>query len=121
MHAGATLFAQQLRALGFDLQTISDSRLAFAYTIPAGRFIGQTVTLAFDVPIDFERTPPSGPHISPRILPLNPNAPAHPERVAESPVGSQYEYLSRPYTNWGKDGCTVAAYMAFIRHILATS
>ena len=113
-------FQEQLTALGFKPDAREDARVSFPYTIPVGRFAGTEVRLGFEVPPEFPRTPPSGPHISPRLQPLNPNAPAHPERVHESPFGSDWQYWSRPYPDWGKDGRTVAAYMAYVRHLFAT-
>jgi len=113
-------FARQLRALGLEPISLSETRLTFSYLVPVGTFATRELTLGFDVPPDFDRTPPSGPHISPRLLPLDPNAPGHPARVANSPFGDQFEYWSRPYQEWGKDGRTVSAYMAFIRHLFAT-
>lgn len=119
--SGAPEFVRQLRAAGIEPTTTTDARVTFSQVIEVGRFAGQEVTIGIEVPPDFSTTPPSGPHISPRILPLNPSAPNHPERVAESAFGTDFEYWSRPYTDWGKDGRTVSAYLAFLRHLFATS
>ncbi len=116
---GIQEFARQLTALGYA-PVVTGERLTFAYAVELGRFTGRTVTLGFKVPTDFDRTPPSGPHISPAIVPLNPNAGGHPERVAPSEFGDGFIYLSRPYPEWGKDGRTVGAYLAFIRYLFAT-
>lgn len=121
-------FLTQLRDLGFVVEEIASDKedkatdkIAFKYTVPVGKFAGQTVTLGFVVPSDFPTTPPGGPHVSPRILPLNPGAAGHPERVAESgPFGEGWEYWSRPFPNWKDTDRTATAYMAFIRRLFAT-
>ena len=121
MDAATTEFARQLRGFGHEPTEVSPNRITFRYTVEVGRFVGQEVIIGLDVPPDFDRTPPSGPHISPQILPLNPTATTHPEKVANSDFGAKFEYWSRPYQNWGKDGRDVGAYLAFIRHLFATS
>jgi hypothetical protein len=113
-------FARQLRELGLTPEDLGEHKLAVAWTIPEGRFAGQAVRLGFDVPCEFARTPPSGPHMSPRILPINPNAAAHPARVHESPFGADWLYLSRPYPGW-KPKVGVPGYLAFVAHLLRTS
>jgi hypothetical protein len=119
--SGTPEFARQLEEIGIGPSHVDGARVRFAYTIEVGRFAGQEVTLAFEVPENFPLTPPSGPHVSPRLLPLNPSANTHPQKVLESNFGPEFEYWSRPYTDWGKDGRTVRTYFAFIRHLLATS
>ena len=128
MAEGRDEFARQVQELGYELlPTPPDpaqpgNRVAFEYAIPGGRLDGQKIKLGFEVPPDFPRTPPSGPHLSPRLLPLNPGAPDHPQRVAESPnFGPEWEYLSRPYRGtWrGREGA--AEYLAHIDHIFRTS
>jgi len=120
MSEGKMEFDKQLRELGFAVDEQPNDRISFTYIVGHGRFEGREVRLGFHVPPDFPRTPPSGPHISPRLLPLNPNAAAHPDRVHESDFGQDWEYLSRPYQAWtGKR--TVAQYLAYIEKLLATS
>jgi hypothetical protein len=124
MDAATTEFARQIQALGYEPTEIASNRITFPYTVEVGRFAGQKVVIGIEVPPDFDRTPPSGPHVSPRILPLNPDAATHPQKVVESPFGTAFEYWSRPYTNWDKDGRdkrNAGAYMAFLRTLFATS
>ena len=111
MAQGREEFDRQLRELGFSPQTAQpDPRVVFTYTIPRGRFTGQVVTLGLEVPPEFPRTPPPGPHLTPRILPMNPGAASHPEKTADSPFGGDWQYLSRPFTGWkGREG--VATYL----------
>jgi len=117
---GKPEFAQQLIALGYQVEDLSDDKLCFNYRVPGGKFIDQELKLGFQVPPDFPLTPPSGPHISPRILPLNPNAPNHPARVAESVFGGEWEYWSRPFPNWATTDRTGKDYMRYIRHLFET-
>lgn len=121
MDAATADFASQLVARGYGATEVAANRITFRYAVEVGRFAGQEVVIGIEVPPDFDRTPPSGPHVSPRILPINPTATTHPEKVLESNFGVDFEYWSRPYTNWGKDGRDVGAYLAFLRHLFATS
>ena len=96
--------------------------MVIEYVVPGGRFVDQKVKLGFEVPPDFTRTPPGGPHVSPRLLPINPGAPDHPNRAAESPAfGADWEYWSRPYSGkWrGREG--VSEYLAHIDHLFMTT
>lgn len=121
MADGKDEFEAQLRALGHEPRREGKGMTSFPYVVPAGKLAGTSVRLAFDVPMDFDRTPPSGPHLSPRALPMNPGAAGHPERVADSALGPDWQYLSRPYPDWGTRGRSVECYMAFIRHLFATT
>lgn len=111
---GLTEFINQLKDLGYEPE-VEGNRVKFEYEVPHGRFKDQVVILGLEIPDDFPLTPPSGPHISPRILPLNPGAASHPEKVVESPFGPEWEYWSRPFTIWGDTSRTVEDYIT--RHI----
>lgn len=114
-------FARELAALiNRTPDSLGGNRLSFTYEIPVGRFKGVTITIGIEVPADFPNTPPSGPHIKPRLLPLNPNAPSHPERVAPSPFGEEWEYWSRPFSDWAESDHSVKSYLAHIRNLFAT-
>ena len=113
-------FITQLQTLGYGVEERGGNRLAFRYTIPLGTYAGQEVLLGFEVGEDFPATPPGGPHVSPRLLPLN-NAPGaqHPTgAIHESPFGVDWEYWSRPFPGWPNTDRTVNAYMRHIRHLL---
>ena len=122
MASGREEFERQLTEMGIELDANQPgNRVAFDYVICAGRFVGTKIKLGFVVPPDFSRTPPGGPHISPRLLPMNPSAPNHPHRTAASEFGADWQYLSRPYRGkWtGQKG--VAEYLAHIDHLFATT
>lgn len=117
---GLADFINQLKELGYAVEELGDDKIAFSYAIPCGRFKGQEIKLGFHVPLDFPLTPPSGPHISPCLLPINENAPAHPARVANSNFGGAWQYWSRPFPNWSKTSKTAKEYMRYIRHLFET-
>ena len=111
-------FTDQLRALGHDVEVLDEERIAFPYEIPIGKFTGTKITLGFVVQDDFPLNPPaSGPHLTPRLLPLNNQSQSHPEGgVHESPqFGAEWEYWSRPHKEWAMTDHSAKAYMAFIR------
>ena len=122
MATGPEEFARQLLAMGVQpLTGQAAGHVAFEYDVKGGRFSGKRVALGVAVPPDFPRNPPGGPHVSPKLMPMNPHAPGHPDRTADSPFGSDWQYWSRPYRGkWtGRDA--VAAYLAHIDHLFETT
>lgn len=121
MSQGREEFERRLRELGFTVfASPGEGRTLIEYKVPAGRFAGQVLRLGFEVPPDFPRSPPGGPHVSPRILPMNPGAPAHPERTADSIFGSDFQYWSRPFPNWKERG-GAGAYIGWIDRLFETT
>jgi hypothetical protein len=125
-------FIDQLKTLGYEPEERGENRLAFRYTVPVGRSAGQEIWLGFAVNEDFPANPPSGPHLSPRLLPLHPgNDLPHPHGgVHESPFDTPHgggpktevwQYWSRPCHGWSNTDRTVKAYLAHIRNLLATA
>lgn len=118
---GAAAFLAGLAELGFDAKMHGGStdRIAFDYEVPTGRFAGKKVKLGFIVPPDFPVSPPTGPHVCPRIWPINTGA-QHPQRAHESPhFGGEWQYWSRPIPNWAATR-SMAAYMAHIWNLWHT-
>ena len=116
-------FVQQLCQLGLDVGWRGDDSITFDFVIPVGKFLGQTIKLGFEVPGDFPAVPPAGPHISPRLLPLNTQSKVHPSGgVHESKFGPDWEYWSRPFPDgeWNKTEKTAKVYMAHIRKLFET-
>lgn len=120
MAEGREEFERQLRELEYAPDASqSGNRVVFEYVVPDGKFKGRTVNLGFDVPAEFPRTPPPGPHVSPALLPMNPSAQDHPTKTAPSPFGNDWQYWSRPCKGWrGREG--VAEYLVFIDHLFRT-
>lgn len=121
---GKEAFSEGLKALGYVPDDAKDNRLTFKYTISAGRFKDTVISVGIEVPGDFNVTCPSGPHISPRLIPINASAPGN-DRSAESPnFGSEWQYLSRPFVDqqagWNRTSRSVKAYMQHIKRILDT-
>jgi hypothetical protein len=114
-------FITQLRALGHEVAEKDNNRIVFPYTVPVGKYEGQTLTLGFVVPSDFPATPPSGPHVSPRVLPLNSQGDHPGGRIHKSDqFGEGWEYWSRPFPGWKNTDRTAREYMAFIRKLFLT-
>jgi hypothetical protein len=110
-------FLVQLKELGYDAAEIGAGRVAFPYTVQSGHFAGTNVRIGFEVPPDFNLSPPSGPHISPRLYPNQPGG-AHPTGgIHDSPFGPEWHYWSRPIPNWQQTERTVRAVMAHVRHL----
>jgi len=118
---GKELFIQGLRELGYDTQDSDNNRVSFSYRIEAGRFKDQTITVGIEVPLDFNVTCPSGPHVSPRLIPMNPQALDN-GRSAESGFGPDWQYLSRPFLDqqegWNRTKRDVKSYLRHVKRIL---
>lgn len=120
---GVAAFVEGLRECGYSPETVpGDARLVtFGYKVPSGKFAGTQVKLGFIVPDDFPMTEPTGPHVSPRILPINAQSGPHPlcgiHETHSQPfavTGEEWEYWSRPFPNWKDSKKTVATYLSHI-------
>ena len=113
-------FVAQLRQLGYAVEELGDGKVAFPYLVPSGRFSGEQIKLGFVVLGDFPLTAPSGPHISPRLLPVQSGG-VHPSGgIHDSPFGPEWQYCSRPIRHWSYTKRTVKDVMAHIRHLFDT-
>ncbi|MBL8644449.1 MAG: hypothetical protein JNK21_11000, partial [Rhodospirillaceae bacterium] len=119
---GAAAFVDGLKQLGYNPTSLPgrSDHVMFDYTVESGTKAGQRVTLGFIVPTDFSMTPPSGPHVSPRIHPTRAESGPHPTHgVHQSDefqrgTGKDWQYWSRPFPDWANSKRTVAAYMSHI-------
>lgn len=116
---GTDNFKEGLEALGYAVEQKDQDKLIIPFVIAEGRFAGKEIKVGFQVPGDFPMTPPGGPHISPRLIPINGNAPDHSRAADSAQFGTEYEYLSRPYTQWAHKR-TVKRYMEYVAHLLNT-
>ncbi|MEU6406042.1 hypothetical protein [Streptomyces sp. NPDC046985] len=99
-----------LRATGYAPQQ-QNGFIVFDYTIEAGSYAGQTVKIGLQAAADFPTTPPSGPHVSPRL--------GHPHGAVHlSGLGTEWEYWSRPAANWAADR-SVQGYLRHLRTMFA--
>jgi hypothetical protein len=113
-------FAKQLEALGYKVTEAGD-RVSFPFKIETGKRAGEEITLGFVVSGDFMLNPPSGPHVRPRLLPINPAQAPHPlGGVQESPFGAEWQYWSRPIQHWQQTRRNAADYMAHIHRLFET-
>jgi hypothetical protein len=115
-------FIDQLKALGYDVTDHGENKVSFPYVVPVGKFADTAIRLGFAVPPDFNLTPPTGPHITPKLLPANPNAGPHPNHGVQdnSPFGSDWQYWSRPLQHWAQTQRTVKDVLAHVRHLFDT-
>jgi hypothetical protein len=114
-------FITELTQLGYQVEDLEGDRVAIAYEIPCGPKTGQKIKLGFAIPGDFPLTPPSGPHVSPLLLPLNPQSGAHPNcGIHASPFGGDWQYWSRPLSHWAQTKRTVKDVLAHVRHLFDT-
>jgi hypothetical protein len=121
---GKEAFTEGLKALGYSPEDLGGNRVTFKYTIAAGQFKDRVITVGIEVPADFSVTCPTGPHLSPRLIPINTGAPGN-DRAAESPnFGPEWQYLSRPFRDgqagWGRTSKDVKAYLRHVKWILET-
>jgi hypothetical protein len=114
-------FITQLQALNYTVSEPAANFLSFEYEIPCGRFEGRKVFLALEVHDTFPMSPPPGPHFKEKLLPVTGHGGTHPYgAIHNSPLGSEWQYWSRPFREWNKTGKTVEVYLAHIRNLLAT-
>ena len=78
--------------------------VAFPYEIEVGPLAGETIMLAFKVPRDFGLAPPSGPLVSPHLMPITtapaaatPTAPSTRPAGGLNDPGGTWQYWSRPF------------------------
>ncbi len=113
-------FIQQLNEVGYAIEDLGENRVAFPFEIPCGKLVGKKIKLGFAIPPDFPLTPPSGPHISPRLMP-NQSGGTHPTGgIHDSPFGADWHYWSRPISHWNNTKRTVKDVMAHVRHLFDT-
>lgn len=117
-------FATQLEGMGFTVKRYGDQRVSFPYKIESGKFADQEITVGFVVPPDFPASPPTGPHISPRLLPVQTASGPHPaygiHEGREGFTGEEWEYWSRPMHHWPKSTKDVRAVMSHLRRLFDT-
>lgn len=123
-------FVAELRELGCSVDTASPAALdgmvvaRFPYTIPVGSRRGEKITLGFVVAKDYPLTCPSGPFMTPFVLPLNTASepPYGGVHAADSiqpnaGFGPDWQYWSRPFQGWADTDRTARAYMRHIKRL----
>lgn len=119
-------FIRELRGLGHDVDESSLPQLGdaivvrFPLQIPLGSKAGQEITLGFIVPPDYPMTCPSGPYMTPHVLPINTSTSEPPSggvHDAATALGAGWQYWSRPYNGWATSARNARAYMRHIKHL----
>ena len=114
-------FTEQLKALDYEVQDHGDGKVSIPYVIPCGKFAEKSIRLGFIVPGDFNLNPPSGPHVTPELLPRKAGGTQHPvDGINGSPFGPEWQYWSRPMPHWAQTKRTVKDVLAHIRHLFDT-
>lgn len=114
-------FLNQLQAHGYAVHEPVSDFFAFEYEIPLGKFKGQKVLMAIMVNDSFPMNPPPGPHFKPHLLPVTGGGGTHPYgAIHASPLGIEWQYWSRPFSEWNNSDKTVKTYLAHIRNLFAT-
>jgi hypothetical protein len=116
---GRDTFKEGLEALGYSVESTDQDKVIVLFVVAEGRFAGKQIKLGLQVPQDFPMTPPGGPHISPQLIPINPGPQDHSRAAQSQPFGPDWEYLSRPFTQWALKR-TVKRYMEYVVWLLNT-
>jgi hypothetical protein len=127
-------FIAELADLGYQAEALGpehtggDGGVAFDYEIEVGPQCGTAVRLALQVPSNWPLSPPSGPFVSPHLLPIFPQTgkgrpwdgvhDGHGRGLA-LPEG-EWQYWSRPFPpGWGTTEKTVDVYLRHLRTLFA--
>ena len=119
-------FIQELRDLGYEVDESPIPQLQesvvvrLPFQIPLGSKAGESITLGFVVPPDYPMTCPSGPYMSPHVLPINTSTSEPPYggvSDASGAFGADWQYWSRPYNGWAQSQRNAKAYMRHIKHL----
>jgi hypothetical protein len=114
---GVDTFVKELGDLGYE----ADQQASFAifdYFIEVGPRAGSSVKIAVNA-AGHPHSPPSGPFVSPRLLPVRadgspaPLGGVHPAdgRDGFSDPNGTWEYWSRPFNEWDAAGRSARAYV----------
>ena len=123
MISGVEAFGQGLIAIGYKPKSLpgKPDHVVIDYAVESGRFAGLKVKHGFNVPPDFPLTTPSGPHLSPHIHPIktdgqHPTGAVHRDQAApfQQALDGEWQYWSRPFSDWANSKKTVAAHMSHI-------
>ncbi len=117
---GKVEFIEELKSLVSDVQDHGDDKVSFKYVPDAGRCAGQEFRVGFAIPGDFGVTPPSGPHIKPRIFPNQSGGPHPTGGIHDSPFGADWHYWSRPISGWPETKRSVRDILLHLERLFIT-
>jgi hypothetical protein len=115
--AGVAEFAREFEDLGYEVQVVGNF-VVFDYVIDIGPLDGMEIRLGLEG-VGHPHSPPTGPFVSPHLLPLRPDAsPAprggvHDGRGRGFPLEHEetWQYWSRPFVEWAQNGRSARAYL----------
>lgn len=117
---GRMEFIEELKASVGEVEDHGDGRISFNFTSEVGRCAGQEFRIGYEIPPDFNASPPSGVHVSPRIYP-NQSGGTHPAGgISDSPLGPDWHFWSRSMPHWPQTKRTVKDVLAHLRRLFAT-
>lgn len=113
---------KQLTDLGYEtkiypeIQGYPGGFVSFIFKVPHGRYKDQEIEVALNAP-QFPLIPPSGPYISPQLLPIRPSGPLPPfDGIHDRKVPTaSFQYWSRPFNGWNESDKTIKEYIGFLR------
>jgi hypothetical protein len=122
---GTSHIKDQLENLGYEVITYPSANgevqdfIGFLFQVPLGRFRGQKIEVAINAP-QFPDIPPSGPYIKPHILPITGSMGSHPFGGihAWAKPEDEFQYWSRPFSDWDSTDKDMRTYLAFLRTLL---
>lgn len=117
---GRAEFIEELKSCVGEVHEHGDGKASFLFIPEVGRLKGQQFKIGYEIPPDFNATPPSGVHVSPRIYP-NQSGGTHPAGgISDSALGSEWHFWSRSMPHWPQTKRTVKDVLAHLRRLFAT-
>lgn len=114
---GPAGFAEELGQLDIPAEVLAGRFVVFSYEVDVGPLDGTVLHVALE-PTDHPRTPPTGPFVSPRLLPIRPEGSKAPYDGVHEAAGRGFpdpdgvwEYWSRPFNEWAEWGRTARSYL----------
>jgi len=121
MSPGHEIIFRELEALGYtpkvyqEQPNYADGFIAFNFKVPIGRFRGQEIEVAINA-TQFPLIPPSGPYISPLLLPFKSGSVPPFDGIHQRQVPTaEFQYWSRPFNGWSDTQKNMKTYIAFLR------
>jgi hypothetical protein len=125
--SGVERFVAELRAEGYEA-AVEGGFVVFDYEVEVGPFAGRSIRVALN-PAGHPHSPPTGPFVTPRLLPIRPDGDPHPLGAVHEAAGRDgfidpdgtWEYWSRPFNDWLQAGSSAKAYLqVHLRRLFAT-
>lgn len=127
---GAYVLGDQLAAMGYEPEikrTPDTTIVLFHHRVEVGPLTGDTVRLGLNSADLFPLIAPTGPLVSPRLLPINRYGSKHPyDKIHPAEIGGLWDpegvwqYWSRPFPGWEHSDRNAVAYMEHVRKLFAT-